>query len=200
MRVQNGKLVEGSYKDFLDLIYGNQLYIPKAIGYRFVGPKVMEGENYLRYECIQENMVTLMNNLQQVFPDALKFKRMYTNGDINCSIVLRSTPGIEYVTGVKDDGVLPNNKLIFTPLEAGTMSIALAVIDCRGIVTYEQAADLLRDKSLTSSGYVPMNNLFTMKDFVRICPPNDEGEVRVFLQGITEEYLNKLIERGSKSV
>lgn len=198
MIVSGGKLKKGFLSDngekqdleFRELIMDNGVKIWKPVAYYFESSSMLS-----RHTGLLEHGISVSVNLSHltiVTRPKTVFNTIFIAAQANEEVQVGKS---KFLCSNKPVDVLSTKRVLFTTLEE--VRIQLACKCGKGYSSLEDSTEYLEDVNLPNNfSYMPIATEFTLFPYVRILPYDGEF-TRVRLEnGMTEEYLNRILEGG----
>lgn len=193
------------FEDIRTSVYDNLIPVIKVVGFKTVdvfNPESVRASD--RHNAILENMIELSGTFSELVilpykdPGSARFllpsnilNIEQTSGEVTAgSAVFKSN-------GKKLEAL---NKTLYLYNALQPVAIRLVVTESTGFVTMERSVEMIRTYLADMDGfdpnsYFPLNNEFSLINYVRILPPVYKEYKYTLRNGMTDEILNILWDR-----
>lgn len=196
----------GTFDEIRTAVYDNKLPLLKVIGFKTVdksNPDSVRASD--RHNAILESMIELSNTFSELIlmpnPDSPVNSMRLLN--IEEALGRVTTGNAIFHCNGKRVQALNKEQYLYHALEP--ISVRLAVIEGTGFIHMEQSVDVIKELCSGMQGfdhrsYFPLNNEFTILDYVRILPPSGDVFRYKAVNGMTDEALNILWSRKGRVI
>lgn len=195
----------GVYTEIRSAIYDNDIPLIKVIGFKTVdrsNPDSVRASD--RHNAILENMIELSGTFSDLillpYNDTSSGRYMLPSNFVNANDMIGGvTAGsAAFRANGKSLNALNKELYLFHALQA--ISIRMVVTETTGFITMEKSVEIIKGicsgmSDFDPNSYFPLNNEFSLVDYVRILPPTNKYFRYKLRGGMTDDILNMLWNR-----